>query len=95
MQTIDILQEIRRLPFTKKFYVVEETIKSIKNDEMNQRMVQAVNELYADYKTDAELTVFTELDLEDFYEAKWNLANWFRPYEGCGNLKEASRCHRQ
>ena len=31
MQTIDIIHEIQRLPLTKRFYVVEETIKSIKN----------------------------------------------------------------
>lgn len=30
MQTIDLIQEILRLPLTQRFYVVEETIKSIK-----------------------------------------------------------------
>jgi hypothetical protein len=62
MQTIDIMQEIHRLPLTKKFYVVEETIKSIKNHEMSQQMELAVNELYNDYATDSELTAFTALD---------------------------------
>lgn len=70
MQTIDIIQEIQRLPLTKKFYVVAETIKSIKNDEMNNQMELAINELYSDYATDSELTAFTALDLEHFYETK-------------------------
>lgn len=70
MQTLDIIQEIQRLPLTKKFLVVEETIKLIKNDEMKSQMELAVNELYSDYATDSELTTFTALDLEHFYETK-------------------------
>lgn len=70
MQTLDIIQEIQRLPLTKKFLVVEETIKLIKNDEMKSQMELAVNELYSDYATDSELTTFTALNLEHFYETK-------------------------
>jgi hypothetical protein len=70
MQTIDIIHEIQRLPLTKKFYVVEETIKSIKKEEMNQQMELAANELYDDYINDKELTAFTALDFEQFYETK-------------------------
>lgn len=70
MQTIDIIQEIQRLPLNKKFYVVEETIKSIKKEELNHQMEFAVNELYNDYVNDKDLTSFTNLDLENFYEAK-------------------------
>lgn len=70
MQSLEIIQEIQRLPLTQKFYVVEETIKSIKKDEMRQQMERAVNELYNDYSTNKELTAFTALDLEHFYEAK-------------------------
>lgn len=70
MQTIDIMQEIQRLPLIKKFYVVEETIKSIKKEELNHQMEFAVKELYNDYANDKDLTAFTNLDLENFYEAK-------------------------
>ncbi|OFY63690.1 MAG: hypothetical protein A3H98_05730 [Bacteroidetes bacterium RIFCSPLOWO2_02_FULL_36_8] len=70
MQTVDIMQEIQRLPLNKKFYVVEETIKSIKKDELNHQMGLAVDELYNDYVNDKELTAFTTLDFEKFYEAK-------------------------
>lgn len=70
MQTIDLILEIQRLPLTKRFYVVEETIKSIKREEMQHQMELAANELYHDYVKDKELTAFTSLDFENFYETK-------------------------
>jgi hypothetical protein len=68
MQIIDSIREIQRLLLTKRFYVVEETIKSIKREEMNHQIEMAVTELYNDYGNDKELTAFTSLDLEKFYE---------------------------
>ena len=70
MQTLEIIQEIQRLPITKRFYVVEETIKSIKKEEINHQMELAAKELYIDYISNKDLTVFTSLDFENFYEAK-------------------------
>lgn len=70
MLSVDIIQEIKSLPLNKRFYIVEETIKSIKDDELNRQMELAVNELYSDYTTDKELTTFTSLDFENFYETK-------------------------
>ncbi|TZF82174.1 hypothetical protein FW774_15905 [Pedobacter sp. BS3] len=63
MQTVDLIQEIQRLPLAKRFYVVEETLKSIKKDELNQQMELAAEELYSDYLNDKELTAFSSLDL--------------------------------
>lgn len=70
MLIIELMQEIKRLPLTKRFYVLEETIKSIKKEEMQQQLELAANELYDDYKNDKELTAFTSLDFENFYETK-------------------------
>ncbi len=70
MQTEQLLTEIKRLPLSERFYVVEETIKSIKKEEIQQQMEQAVHALYEDYAHDKELTVFTSLDFERFYETK-------------------------
>ena len=70
MEAIDIIQEIQRLPLNKRFFVVEETIKSIKKEEMGNKMELATTELYGDYTDDKELTVFTSLDFEGFYETK-------------------------
>ena len=82
MQTIDIMHEIQRLPLTKKFYVLEEIIKSIKKDEFNNQMEFAASELYAAYANDKDLTAFTSLDFEHFYEAKWGVADWPWPNQG-------------
>ncbi len=70
MQTLEIIQEIQKLPLDKKFQIVEETIKSIKTQELNNQMDLAVNFLLDDYSTNKELTIFSSLDLEDFYETK-------------------------
>ncbi len=70
MQTIDLIRAIQSLPLAKRFYVMEEIMKSIKSDEISRQMETAVNELYSDYANDNELTAFTSLDFENFYETK-------------------------
>jgi hypothetical protein len=70
MQTIDLIQEIQRLPLIQRFYVVEEIIKSIKKEEMKHQMALAAEALYDDYLNNNELTAFTSLDFETFYETK-------------------------
>jgi hypothetical protein len=70
MRTNDIIREIQRLPISKRIYVVEKTIQSIRTWEDKNVMKKAADALYANYKTDDELTSFTNLDFVDFYEAK-------------------------
>ena len=70
MRTNDIIKEIKRLPIPKRIYVVEKTIHSIRTQEDKNVMKNAADVLYSDYKTDNELTAFTNLDFVDFYEAK-------------------------
>ena len=70
MEAVQIIQEIQRLTLVNKFYVVEETIKAIKQEETSNQMDLAVKMLYNDYTNDKELTAFTALDFQDFYEAK-------------------------
>ncbi len=70
MRTIDIIKEIQRLPISKRIYVVEKTIHSIRTQEDKNVMKKAADALYADYTTDTELTAFTNLDYVDFYETK-------------------------
>ncbi|MFW5701219.1 MAG: hypothetical protein ACOCWM_05965 [Cyclobacteriaceae bacterium] len=70
MRTNDIIKEIQRLPISKRIYVVEKTIRSIRTQEDKNVMKKAAAALYTDYKTDTELTAFTNLDYVDFYEAK-------------------------
>lgn len=70
MQTTELIRAIQSLPLSKRFYVLEEIMKSIRKDELSRQMEMAVSELYADYANDNELTAFTSLDLDDFYEAR-------------------------
>lgn len=70
MQTSEIIQQIQSLPIVKRYYVIEETLKSIKKEENQQQMEVAVNVLYDEYLKDKELTAFTSLDLELFYTTK-------------------------
>jgi hypothetical protein len=70
MGTVQIIQEIQKLSIDKKFHVVEETIKAIKQEETSNQMDLAVKLLYNDYTSDKELTAFTALDLQEFYEAR-------------------------
>lgn len=70
MRTKEIIKEIQRLPFSKRIYIVEKTIRSIRTQNDKNAMKKAADALYIDYKTDSELTAFTNLDFVDFYEAK-------------------------
>ncbi len=70
MQTLEILREIQKLPLIKRFYVIEETLKTIKREELNHQMEQAANELVEEYTINKELTSFSDIDFESFYEAK-------------------------
>ena len=58
------------MPISKRIYVVEKTIHSIRTQEDKNAMKKAADALCSDYKTDNELTAFTNLDFVDFYEAK-------------------------
>jgi hypothetical protein len=70
MQTKEIIQEIQRLPLSKRYFVLEEIIKMLKKEELESKMDMAVNELQADYQTDKELTSFTSIDFDSFYESR-------------------------
>lgn len=70
METKVILEKINKLPIEDKMYVVERTIKSIREKEIKEKMTKAVSELMEEYKSNNELTTFTEIDFENFYEAR-------------------------
>ncbi len=70
METKVILDEINKLPIEDKMYVVERTIKSIREIETKEKMKKAVSEMIEEYRSNKELTVFTEIDFENFYETR-------------------------
>ncbi|MFA4853639.1 MAG: hypothetical protein WC599_14075 [Bacteroidales bacterium] len=70
MRTSEIIKEIQRLPVQKRIFVIEKTIHSLRKHEDTNQLKKAADSLYSDYKSDKELVTFTNLDFEDFYEAR-------------------------
>ena len=70
MSTANLLNFILHLPVADRFVVVEQTLKSIKQEEFKNKMELAAATLYDDYANNNELTAFTSLDYENFYETK-------------------------
>ena len=70
MKTNELIKEIKRLPLSKRIYVIEQAIHSIGEQEEKKQMKRAVDLLLDDYRSDKNLTEFTTLDFEDFYETK-------------------------
>ena len=70
MRTDEIIKEIQQLPLQKRIYVIEEIIRSIRKQSEKNQMEIAAESLYEDYNTDKNLTAFTDIDFENFYETK-------------------------
>lgn len=68
MKTQEIIKEIQQLPISKRIYIIERTIHFIRKQEEQKQLKTAADALYDDYKYDNELTAFTNLDFEDFYQ---------------------------
>ena len=58
------------MPIQKRIYLIEKTIHSIRENTDSDQMIKAADKLLIDYKTDKELTAFSNLDFEDFYETR-------------------------
>lgn len=70
MSTMELLKEIDRLPLNDKLSLLEKAIKDIIKHNDKQQMTIAADSLENEYKTNKDLTAFSNLDIEDFYEAK-------------------------
>ncbi len=70
MNIPEILKEIERLPIRERLLLIEKVMKTLRREEEADKMSHAARELQEDYKADKELTAFTDLDLEDFYEPR-------------------------
>ena len=68
MQTYTLLNEIQRLPVSRQMYIAEIIIKSVRKKESKNQMELAAEQLYNEYATNKELTVFTNIDFDNFYE---------------------------
>lgn len=70
METEELIREMQRLPISKRLLVIEETLKSIRKKKWKKKMETAVDSLMGDYQNDRELTLFTDMDFDNFYETK-------------------------
>lgn len=70
METKKLIREIEKLTVRERLQIIERTVKTIQLDDEKEQMRNAADRLLDDYRNDAELTVFTDLDLEDFYESR-------------------------
>ncbi len=70
METIEIINEIKKLPIKERLQIIETTARTIQTDDEKEQMKKAADQLYNDYKNNAELTAFTDIDFEGFYETR-------------------------
>ena len=69
MSTQELLKEIEFLSLEEKTNI-EKAIRELLLKEQVQLLTNGADALLNDYKADAELTAFTSLDFEHFYEAR-------------------------
>jgi hypothetical protein len=70
METAEIMSKINRMPKRQRMFIAERIIRSVLAEDQNTLLKKAVTCLYDDYRTDKNLTAFTQLDFEDFYETR-------------------------
>jgi len=70
MSTTEILDRISRLPPEEKLFIIEKTFRELLSTNAMRQMAAAAEALENEYRTNKELTGFSSIDFEDFYEAK-------------------------
>ena len=71
MSTKQIVEEMEKLPLDEKLKLMEiMTKKLFLGKKQSKGMSEGAKDLVHDYETDHELTSFTALDKETFYEAR-------------------------
>lgn len=70
MSTAEILEKINQLSPAEKLFIVEKTFKELLKDDSVRQMTVAAEALENEYRSNKELTAFSSIDLEDFYETK-------------------------
>jgi hypothetical protein len=70
MGTKEILKEIKKLPVSERMLIVEKVLKNIREAAAKKNLEDAADALLEDYKSDKELTAFSSIEFESFYEAR-------------------------
>ena len=66
----ELIKEIQKLSVRKRIYVIERSLYILRKQEDEAQMKRAADDLREDYLSDKELTAFTNLDFENFYETR-------------------------
>lgn len=69
MSKEEILQEISFMSLDERLEIIQFTKNSLEQ-ESKVEVENGVEEMLVEYKTNKELTTFTSLDFDNFYEAK-------------------------
>jgi hypothetical protein len=70
MTTKTLLNEIYTLPLEKRIFLVKKALESIRKETPSKQALEnAAHKFVNEYKQNKELTSFTSLDSEGFYEA--------------------------
>ena len=70
MTSTQIVQERNKLSISERILVIENALKNIRHEaKKKSSMKNAAKLLLSDYLNDKELTSFTALDFQNFYEA--------------------------
>lgn len=70
METTELKKEIGKMSSREKIELVEYIIKSIKEQQNRERLEATAEELQEEYEKNEELTAFTSIDTDDFYEPR-------------------------
>ena len=71
MTATQIVSEINKLAVSERILVIESTLKNLRFQTKEKlSMKKSAKLMLNDYLNDSELTAFTSLDYEDFYETK-------------------------
>jgi len=69
MSSKEIIQGIKKLPFSERLRVIGLALKTL-HESTDSQLEKAAKLLSSDYKKDKDLTAFTSIDFEKFYEAR-------------------------
>ncbi len=67
---MELLDEVSKLPVENRLNLIEKTLLSIKQELNDYQLENAAEQLFDEYSNNPSLTEFTNIDFEDFYEAK-------------------------
>ena len=69
MSTKEIIRGIKKLPFTQRLRIIEKALKTL-HESTDSQLSKGAKALLADYENDKNLTAFTAIDFEKFYETR-------------------------